>query len=185
MLPHEPALRTWLNRRSPDGLDPDDIIQEAYAVIADLDTVESIRSPRAYLFQVARSVIVRHVRRSRVVSLHAVDDLAQLNHADDAPTPEQVAFDRDELRRLAHAIAAMPIRTREAFILRRVHSLSQREIAEKMALSESTVEKHISRGIRFLIERFDYGGKPSAKLSSEMDLVSIALDDRTGNQSGH
>ncbi|WP_395397548.1 RNA polymerase sigma factor [Novosphingobium sp. BL-8A] len=185
MLPHEPALRSWLARKCPAGLEPDDVIQEAYAVIADLPDLQHIRFPRAYLFQVARSVIVRHVRRSRVVPIHAVEDLAHLDFPDDMPSPEQVAFDRDELKRLARAIAAMPERTREAFVLRRVHSFSQREIAERMALSESTVEKHISRGIRFLIERFADRGNAPANASKENDLECISLDGRSGNQSRH
>jgi len=97
VLPHEPALRSWLGRRQPLGLDVDDIIQESYAILADLDTIEDIRNPRAYLFQVARSVITRYVRRARVVSIHTVEDLGELELADDRPSPEQVAIDRDEL----------------------------------------------------------------------------------------
>jgi hypothetical protein len=78
ILPHEPALRGWLSRAAPGGIDPDDIIQEAYTILAELETVEGIRYPRAYLFQVARSVIMRHVRRARIVPIHTVDDLERL-----------------------------------------------------------------------------------------------------------
>jgi len=185
ILPHEPALRTWLVRRQPIGLEVDDIIQESYAILADLDTVEGIRHPRAYLYQVARSVITRHVRRARVISIHAVEELSQLEHADDRPSPEQVTIDRDELRRMAQAIGAMPNKTQEAFILRRVDGLSQREIATCMAISENTVEKHISRGIRFLIDWFGHGGKALAEASRETDLEIASRDGRARNQSIH
>jgi RNA polymerase sigma-70 factor (ECF subfamily) len=43
ILPHEPALRKLAGPGHPAGLEIDDIIQEAYAVLADLDTVEGIR----------------------------------------------------------------------------------------------------------------------------------------------
>src|SRR3546814_14899379 len=59
----------------------------------------------------------------------------------------------------------MPPQTREAFMLRRVHGLPQREIAVRMQLSESTVEKHISRGIRFLIDWFGHRGKTHSQTS--------------------
>jgi RNA polymerase sigma factor (sigma-70 family) len=185
ILPHEPALRTWLARRRPLGLEADDIIQEAYAILADLETVDGILHPRAYLFQVARSVISKHVRRARVVSIHAVEDLTQFQHADESPSPEQVTIDRDELGRLARAISAMPNKTQQAFILRRVDGLSQREIASHMAISENTVEKHISRGLRFLMDWFGHGGKALAEASREAELEIASRDGRARNQSTH
>ncbi|MCX8477360.1 MAG: RNA polymerase sigma factor [Sphingomonas sp.] len=185
ILPHEPALRSWLARRQPLGLEVDDIIQQAYAILADLETVEGIRFPRAYLFQVARSVITHHVRRARVVSIHTMDDLTELEHADDCPSPERIAIDRDQLRRLAQAIGAMPAKTQEAFVLRRVEGLSQREISTRMAISENTVEKHISKGLRFLVDWFGHGGKALAEASRERELEIASLDDRARNQSVH
>lgn len=185
ILPHEQALRNWLARRQPLGLDLDDIIQESYAILADLETVEDIRFPRAYLFQVARSVITRHVRRARVVSIRTMDDLADFDPADDYPSPERIAIDRDQLRRLAEAIASMPGRTQEAFVLRRVDGLSQREISARMAISENTVEKHISRGLRFLVDWFGHGGNALAEASTLRDSEIVSLDDRARIQSVH
>ncbi|HEY0623222.1 RNA polymerase sigma factor [Sphingomonas sp.] len=185
ILPHEQALRSWLARRQPIGLEIDDIIQEAYAIFADLETVEDIRFPRAYLFQVARSVITRHVRRARVVSIRTMDDLTDFDPADDYPSPERVAIDRDQLRRLAEAIGAMPERTQEAFVLRRVDGLSQREISARMAISENTVEKHISRGLRFLVDWFGHGGNALAEASRTRDSEIVPADDRARIQSVH
>ncbi len=152
ILPHEPALRAWLGRRHGAGFDVDDIIQESYALLAERTRLDDILNPRAYLFQVAQSLVIRNLRRARIVPIQAMEDFGHVEFADAAATPEESAIDRDELRQLAQAIAAMPEQTREAFVLRRVHDLPQREIARRMRLSESTVEKHISRGIRCLGE---------------------------------
>lgn len=152
ILPHEPALRAWLGRRHGAGFDVDDIIQESYALLTERTRLDDILNPRAYLFQVAQSLVIRNLRRARIVPIQAMEDFGHVEFADAAATPEESAIDRDELRQLAQAIAAMPEQTREAFVLRRVHDLPQREIARRMRLSESTVEKHISRGIRWLGE---------------------------------
>lgn len=185
ILPHEPALRRWLARSPTPGIDPDDIIQEAYTILSEMDSVDRIHNPRAYLFQVARSLVVRHIRRAQIVAIHAIDNLERLDHPDDAASPEQHAIDRDELSRLAQAIAAMPGKTREAFILRRVRGLSQREIATEMRISENTVEKHIARGTRFLIEWFGRGGKARSQASRDRDMEIASFDVEAGNQSKH
>jgi RNA polymerase sigma-70 factor (ECF subfamily) len=56
----------------------------------------------------------------------------------------------------------MPRQTRAAFVLRRVEGLSQQEIARRMNLSEHTIEKHISRGIKLLLAEFGGGGESAA-----------------------
>lgn len=185
ILPHEPALRRWLARRQPLELDTDDIIQESYAILADLPTIEDIRSPKAYLFQVARSVIARHLRRARVVSIHSAGNLAELEQADDGPSPERAAIDRDELRQLAEAIGAMPPKVQQAFVLRRIEGLSQREISARMAISENTVEKHISRGLRFLADWFGHGGRGLAEVSRQGEKGIASLDGKARIQSTH
>jgi len=185
ILPHEPALKGWLSRNAPTGVDPDDVIQEAYTLLAELESVDAIRHPRAYLFQVARSVITRHVRRARIVSIHAVDDLERLEHPDEAASPERHAIDRDELRHLAKAIAAMPLKTREAFVLRRVRGLPQREIAARMRISENTVETHISRGILFLIDWFGRSGNTRSQTSRNTETEIAPIHGRTRHQSRH
>jgi RNA polymerase sigma factor (sigma-70 family) len=185
ILPHEPALRGWLSRSAPAGIEPDDVIQEAYTILAELETVDDIRFPRAYLFQVARSVIMRHVRRARIVQIHTVDDFERLEHLDDAASPEQHTIDRDELRQLARAIAAMPLKTREAFVLRRVDGLPQREIAARMRISENTVETHISRGILFLIDWFGRSGNKRSQTSRNKESEIASIDGPARNQSRH
>ena len=185
ILPHEPALRAWLRQKRGSGIDPDDVIQETYTVLYSLKSVEGIHSPKAYLYRVAQSVVARHVRRQHVVPIQAAEDLESLGIPDEGSGPEQAAISRDELRRTAEAIASMPDKTREAFILRRVHGLSQRDVAREMKISESTVEKHIARGIRFLIEWTANGGKSTSQTSKTEAVKSGSRHGRARNKSVH
>lgn len=164
VLMHEPALRAWLSRRRVHGLEIDDIVQETYARLSALDSVSGIANVRSYVFQIAYSVMVSHIRRSRVVSFQTVSNIEELGTIADM-TPEDQVIGRDELHRLAAAVARLPGKVRDVFILRRVHGLGQRDVARKLGLSESTVEKHMSRSIFLLMTLFSGSGNDASRAS--------------------
>src|SRR3546814_16738342 len=121
----------------------------------ELPGVAHIREPRAYLFTTARSVVLQHVRRSRIVAIEAVAEIDRLDIEHDERSPDRHAMAGQELRRIGALIAALPAKCREAFVLRKVQGRSPRENAGRMRLSENTVEKHAGKG---LAGREDVGG---------------------------
>jgi RNA polymerase sigma factor (sigma-70 family) len=184
VLPHEPALRAWLTRwRLPD-LHVDDIVQEAYAVLAARASVDDIRQPKNYLFQTARSIVLMHLRRSRVVSIRAMENMERIGVAADDPTPEQEVSDREELHRLAQAIADLPAMGRQALTLRVIDGLSQREVGERMGISENAAQKHIAKSIHTLMDIFGRGGKPASEASKPTVGRNRIGNARTGGQHG-
>ncbi len=158
IFPHEPALRVWLSRRTAAGMDVDDVVQETYAILAGLEAVDHIRNPRSYMFEVAKSVILQSLRRSQVVTFEALAEFDGLQTPSEDPSPETATADRQELGRVAALIAALPPRPREVFILRRIHGLSQKEIASRLNLAESTVEKHVGKALAMLTAKIGRGG---------------------------
>jgi len=166
VLPHEPQLRAWLGRRSLGGLEIEDVIQETYTRLVAAESVAHVHDARSYTFQVAGSVVIDHLRRMKVVPISSLPDLDYLEVVSEEPSPERQAIDRDELNRLARMIATLPGRVREVFVLRRVHGLSQREVAQRLGLSESTVEKHMARGFLIMLELIGHGGKEMSRSSS-------------------
>jgi RNA polymerase sigma factor (sigma-70 family) len=103
----------------------------------------------AWLFKIAhntcKSSKLAWLRRRRVEAPH---DIATL----DAPATEQRY---DELAGLDDALARMPPRPREAFLLREWQGLSYAEIAERMNTSQSAVETLIFRARRTLAEQLE------------------------------
>lgn len=146
-------------------LDIDDVIQEAYAILTTLGSVEHIVNPRAYLYKTASSVILMEVRRAKIVPIEWIEQAEQLEIASGDPLPDRQVESRQELRLVADAIAGLPHKCRQVFILRKVGGLSQREIAQQLGISQSTVEKHVIRGIRELMTVFGRGGKEAARAS--------------------
>jgi len=158
VLPHEPALRGWLKRRNLGGLEIDDVIQETYTRLFQAESVAHIHDAKNYAFQVAGSVVIDHLRRMKVVPIASVPSMDYLEVRSDEPSPERQVIDRDELTRLAEMIARLPGKIRDVFLLRRVHGFSQREVAAKLSLAESTVEKHMARGFLIMSEYYGHGG---------------------------
>jgi len=169
VMPHEPGLRGWLARRGIADCDIDDIVQETYAKLVTLASVEGIRDPRSYSYQIAWSVHVTNLRRANVIPIKIIPQAEQSNIAAPEPSPEQIVGDRGELEQLAAALANLPDKCRAVFMARRVEGLSHRETAEKFGISEKTVEKHMARGIRALMDIFGRGGK-SPHLASKEQL---------------
>jgi RNA polymerase sigma factor (sigma-70 family) len=184
VLPHEPALRAWLRRRAVDGLETDDIVQETYAVLAGLASVDHIDAPRAYAFQTAQSVILRHLRRARIVRIDAIEDIDVVAAATDEPSPERQTSARQELRRVSELIAGLPNKCREAFTLRKVEGLSQREVARQMGISESTVEKHIGRALRTLMNAMKHGGNVVSEASDGSGEQELRAHEASRNEWG-
>lgn len=182
ILPHEPALRAWLSRRRVGELDVDDVIQEAYARLITAPSVDGIRNPKTYLFQVARSVIATSLRGMKVVTI-AVSDPEVLGMAAEEPSAEIQLSDRQELQRLIEAIAALPEPTRAIFRLRRIEQLPQRAIAERLGMPESTVEKHISRALARMSDLFGRGGKHRLLASRDM-AEAERIENEAANSAG-
>jgi RNA polymerase sigma factor (sigma-70 family) len=177
VLPNEPAMRAWLRRTTQiSDSDIDDIVQETYAILARLESVDSIRDPRNYAFQVAKSVFLQGLRRNKIVPIGSIADLAALGEVDDAPSPEQHVNGQRELRRVETAIGEMPTQVRKVFWLRRVEGLSQRETATQLGLAEHTVEKYSAKGMKFLLRQFGRGGNVIVESSKAQDPTLVEFD---------
>jgi RNA polymerase sigma-70 factor (ECF subfamily) len=128
--------------------------------------VSHVYDARSYAFQIAGSVVIDHLRRMKVVPIASVPDFDYLEVVSEDPSPERQVIDRDELHRLAQMIARLPGKVRDVFTLRRVHGLSQREVAQRLNIAESTVEKHMARGFLLMLDQLGHGGKESPRSSS-------------------
>jgi RNA polymerase sigma-70 factor (ECF subfamily) len=182
ILPLEPSLRMWLARRRVEGLDVDDIVQEAYARLAAVDSVETVHNPHSYLLQTAHSIICTHLRRLQVVSIRAVDDTELSRFECQEASPERWASDRDELRRIGEIVESFPKQVATVFTLRRVEGLSQRETAQRMNVSESTVEKHMAKGIRLFMNAIACSGISSRGASRARNANNTESNDRSREQ---
>jgi RNA polymerase sigma factor (sigma-70 family) len=168
VLPHEAAVRAWLRRWTGRAQDIDDVIQEAYSRLASLDSVAHIGSGRAYLFQTTRNIVLEQVRRSKIIRIDNVTDIGTLSIVDEAPPLDRVVAGARELQRVEQLIDQLPVKCRRVFVLRRVHGVSQREIAGMFGISESAVEKLAMRGLKLILKAME-GDNVTKELEEDID----------------
>lgn len=150
VLPHEGALRGYLSRFFAQSADVEDVLQDTYVRLITLSADERtrIRSPHAFLFTTARNVALDRLRKQRVVSLETMAELEEATVIDESPGAYEVINTRQEIALLNRSLACLPERCRQVLTLRKIYGLSQKEIAARLKITENTVEKHISNGMR-------------------------------------
>jgi RNA polymerase sigma factor (sigma-70 family) len=145
ILPHEGEVRGWLRRRvrTLTAADIDDLMQEAYTRLWSAE-YRHITNGRSYLFAVIRNLLVEQARHARIVPMERLGEIDALLIPSEEPGPDRRVSARQELDRLERIVADLPEQCRRAFQLQKFQSLSQREIAQEMNITEKTVEKHLA-----------------------------------------
>ena len=154
MLPHEPALRAWLRARFPVVTDADDLVQEAYARLMRAHATGPVACPRALLFVTVRNLALNHLRHQRIERPEGAAEIDALSVADERVGAPEALAQAEDFQVLIRAIQALPERCRQIVTLRKIYGLSQKEVAERLGLSEHTVEAQGGIGLRKCIEYF-------------------------------
>lgn len=148
-LDNERGLKRFISRLLPQAHDVDEIAQETFLRAFAAEASEEVLLPRAYLYRIARNLALNEKAR---LATHKTD------HMEDFPDPDVLGRDNkpdsaeevDGKRKMAifaEAISALPPQCRQVFLLRKVHGLSQKAVAERLDISPSTVEKHVALGL--------------------------------------
>lgn len=144
-LNYRDVLTAALLKLSVKPFDVDDILQESLARALEADEVERIKYPQSYLFMVSRNMVFREQqRRAREVQCQIDDAVFESS----AAAADEEAHHKQMLQVFWEAIDSLPKAHQRAILLRRIYGLTQKEVAKKMGVSQSSVEKYFAQGIR-------------------------------------
>lgn len=143
----EAGLRRYLLGQFGSAPAAEDALQETFLRMLRYRGLDDAAEVRALLYRVAASVVAdrhRHARTQHADQHCALDD-QDLVSTD--PQPDRVLAGQQQLALIKRAIAELPPRCRQAFLLHRFDALSYREIARRMGTSERTVENQIAHAL--------------------------------------
>lgn len=143
---HHPWLQGWLRRRLDNACDASDLAQDVFMKLLRRGEPVQARAPRAFLATVAKGLVVEHWRR-RELETAWLETLATLPEAQ-APSPEIRLVFLETLLEIDRLLDAMKPAVREAFLLAQLDGLTCPQIALRLGISLSTVERYLAKALR-------------------------------------
>ena len=156
-LPHLDAAYTLARWMTRNDVDAADVVQEAY--LRAFRYFDSYRDgdAKSWLLQIVRRTCYSWLERNRLpdfVSLQAESETGDMV-ASVSSGVEGLLESRSDLRRLDQLIEALPALLRETIVLRELHELGYREIAEVTGVPIGTVMSRLHRARVLLLRAWD------------------------------
>jgi RNA polymerase sigma-70 factor (ECF subfamily) len=142
-------LRRYLARLLGSATEAQDVAHDAYLRVYPKVMDDSAVNPEAVLYTTARRLAINQLKRRSVTPLVPAGSSLE-TAASAAPGVVQEVMARQELRQLEAAIVQLPEGCRAVLLLRKIELLSHQEIAQRLGITVSTVEKQHARALRLL-----------------------------------
>lgn len=151
-LERRPALVRSFAARTGSRERAEDVVQDLYVRLQALteDAAAEVQNPVAFLYRIGGNLVLDSVRqgkrtaaRDRAWTEEGGEIVGGVSIADQ-PSPEDAAWARLKLDQVSRALEDVAPKARQAFRLHRIDGLTHAQIAERLGVSTSSVEKYLS-----------------------------------------
>ena len=152
-------LQRYFAKVANDAAAAEDIVQDLYVRVSNMGDGQQIDDPTAFLFRMAHNIHRNQIRaltngRRRDTAWHDVShEYSGADVVDDAPTAEDEIAGRQQLALVTAVLDELPEKTRAIFRLHKFDGVAQGEVASRLGISLSSVEKHLSSALKHLMAR--------------------------------
>lgn len=161
------ALKRIVGDIVKDPIEVEDILQEAFIKSFEANKKQKIHSPKAFLAQTARNLALNYIDRSSVKYNISTQEKETPAVYSKEPDIEEQAASEQRFKRFCDAVQELPVNCRRVFVLKQIYGMSQKEIAQRLDISEKTVEYHVGKGLLKCRKYLDSVESPA---SSVVDL---------------
>jgi RNA polymerase sigma factor (sigma-70 family) len=161
---HNAALLRFIAAKVGSEQEAREIAQEAYVHLLQLDHPGAVSFLRAFLFKTAANLAIDRLRQ-RGRRAHFTS-MPELDFAVFELTPERQLSGEQAVTVLREAVARLPAKCRQAFLLHRVYEIQIEEIAERMGIGVCMARRYVARGLEYVRQCLDAAGHPGYGTSS-------------------
>ncbi|MDB2330486.1 RNA polymerase sigma factor [Alteromonas sp. A079] len=127
--------------------DIEDIVQEAFIKSYEAELKQEIQYERTYMLKTAKNLALNHIAKAEYKNSQQVDDMDFLPHELVGYSLEKNVESKERFIHFCRATDTLSADVKRVFLLKKVYGMRQKDIAELVGLSESTVEKHVAKGL--------------------------------------
>lgn len=143
-------LQKLLRRRGATPEQAEDLVQEAVLRLhAYTHQGGQVQNQEAFLTRTALNLAIDDHRHSRSDSYES-EPVEDLDLPDLEPAPDEVFAAEQRLMKMREALERANPRTRDVFFMHRLYGFSHAEIARRLSISVSAVEKHVASAVTIL-----------------------------------
>lgn len=164
-----------VTRRKMNHQDSEDITQEAFLRLLEMERCETIADPRSYLFRIGLNIAIDWLRKDRaragfLVEADGIDECSTINMTSDTPFDDWLT-----LHAVLTELSRLSDRCRDIFLLNRVYQLDNAEIAAELGISVRTVNREIGLATERLHSVFGVPTtqKKSSNLRARLEIQAI------------
>lgn len=133
-------LKGFLVQRVSDHQVAEDLLQETFLRIHDkLDSIDDEQRLTAWVFQIARNLVIDHYRSKARITTTMLEDL-------EAPTDAEENLNEQVEGWLTTMIAQLPDSYRQAVQMYELEGMPQQQIANSLGISLSGAKSRVQRG---------------------------------------
>ncbi len=132
-------IKRFLFFKTQDTQLTEDLLQDTFNKLWNNCHNVTFSKVKSYLFTVANNLFLNHVKHLKVVHNHQKNVSEKITHQ----SPEYLMIEQEYLVKIEQAIANLPEKQREVFLLSRIEKKKYKEIAVLLGVSIKTVEKRM------------------------------------------
>jgi RNA polymerase sigma factor (sigma-70 family) len=145
-----PAISAYFSRRIADKSDVEDMTQELFLSLVRRGQLETVENVEGYIFRAAANLMRERARLAGRRPDLLADGSDASERLVEEISPERIMLGQEAWQTFVNGLHELPERARTIFILNRFEELSGREIAIRLGVSQSLVEKEMIKAIAYL-----------------------------------
>lgn len=142
---HHGWLHGWLRKKLGNAFDAADLAHDTYLRIMVSGNTPLPEQSRRHLTQIAKGLVIDLYRRRQIEAAYL--DAISMLPTPEVPSEEARALVIEALIELDTILHSLPAKVRMALLLCKLDGLSYRDIAGRLCVSVSSVEKYIAIGL--------------------------------------
>lgn len=144
---YKSALKYFISGLVINSQDVDDVCQETFLRTYKSSLEKEIKTPKSFMFQVAKNLIFTDFRRASTQLNEYVEDIDLVDSKLELDDLESNTLAQEKLGVMCEAIAGLPNKCRQVVVMRKVYGMTTKDIAKRMNISPVTVSNYITKGM--------------------------------------
>lgn len=140
------SIKNYLFYKCGNIEQAEDLTQEAFVIIWDRRHSLKPEKAKSFLYTIATNLFLNQVKHQKVVQKYQRQPFSSTSYE----TPQFLMEESEFQQQLEAAILRLPEKARIVFLMNRIDKLTYREIAERLNLSEKTIEKRMTKALKEL-----------------------------------